>query len=58
MKKSVSGQFKFNPDTGEFYVVGSKATEHPSLEKQASLLQWGEDKVALERWLEDAEGKG
>jgi hypothetical protein len=50
MKKPISGQYKVNLDTGEFYVVGSKATERPSLEKQASLLQWGEDKVKLERW--------
>lgn len=28
--------------------MGSKATEQPNLEKQASLLQWGEDKLKLE----------
>jgi hypothetical protein len=42
MKKSLTGQYKFNLDTGQICVVGSKATEHPNLEKQASLLDWAE----------------
>jgi hypothetical protein len=49
-KSAVSGQYKVNMDTGDIYVVGSKATERPNLEKQVSLLQWSEDKVKLERW--------
>jgi hypothetical protein len=58
MKNPISGQYKFNPDTGQVYVVGSKATESPSLEIQASLLEWAEDKAKLERWERDARSKG
>jgi hypothetical protein len=53
MKKSISGQYKVNLDTGVVSLVGSKASEQPVKEKQASLLQWGEDKVKLERWVKD-----
>jgi hypothetical protein len=58
MKKSISGQFKFNLDSGQVHMVGSKASDKPVKEQQASLLQWGEDKVKLEQWEKDAEGKG
>ena len=50
MRKPISGQYKVNLDTGVVYVVGSKATERPQLERQGNLLAWGEDKVKLERW--------
>jgi len=30
--------------------MGSKATESPYMEKQASLLNWAEDHDKLERW--------
>jgi hypothetical protein len=36
MRKSLTGQYKFKPDASQVYVVGSKATERPNLEKQAS----------------------
>jgi hypothetical protein len=49
-KKPLTGQYKFNLDTGQVYVVGSKATETPNLERQASLLKWGEERAKLERW--------
>jgi hypothetical protein len=49
-KKRLSGQYKVNLDTGVVSLVGSMATEHPNLERQTSLLDWGEDKVKLERW--------
>jgi hypothetical protein len=57
-KKPLTGQYKFNLATGQVYVVGSKATEHPNQEKQASLLQWGEDRAKLERWQRLSEQKG
>jgi hypothetical protein len=50
MKKPRTGQYRINLDTGKVYVVGSKATETPNLEKQASLLQWGEDVFKLRLW--------
>jgi hypothetical protein len=50
MKNPISGQYKVNLGTAPVYVVGSKATESPNLEKQVSLLQWGEDVKKLERW--------
>ena len=53
MRKPVSGQYKVNLDTGQVYIVGSKASDRPVKEQQASLLQWGEDKVKLERWEKD-----
>ena len=53
MKKPISGQYKVNLDTGQVYVVGSKASDRPVKEQQASLLQWGEDKLKLERWEKD-----
>jgi hypothetical protein len=34
MEQPLTGQYKFNPDTGQVYVVGSKATEPSNLEKQ------------------------
>jgi hypothetical protein len=58
MKKPVTGQYKVNLDTGQFSIVGSKASEKPVKEQQASLLQWGEDKVKLEQWEKDAKDKG
>jgi hypothetical protein len=58
MKRPLTGQHKFNLDTGQVYVVGSKATEHPNLERQASLLQWGEDRAKLEQWQWLSEHKG
>jgi hypothetical protein len=58
MKKPLTGRYKFNLDTGQVYVVGSKATEVPNLEKQGSLLQWGEDRAKLEGWQRLSEHKG
>jgi hypothetical protein len=58
MKKPISGQYKVNLDSGQVYIVGSKASDKPVKEQQASLLDWGEDKVKLERWGKDAKGKG
>jgi hypothetical protein len=58
MKKPLTGQYKFNLDTGQVYVVGSKATEHPNLEKQASLFDWAEDRVKLERWQNNFKAEG
>jgi hypothetical protein len=58
VKKHLTGQYKFNLDTGQVYVVGSKATEVPNLERQASLLQWGEDRAKLEWWQWLSEHKG
>jgi hypothetical protein len=46
----LAGQYKFNPDTGKVYLVASEATESPQLERQANLLQWGQDREKLERW--------
>jgi hypothetical protein len=40
-KRPLTGQYKYNLDTGQVYVVGSKATEFPNLERQANLLKWG-----------------
>jgi hypothetical protein len=56
MKNPISGQYKVNLDTGQVYVVGSKATESPQLEKQVSLLDWGEDMKKLERWVGSDKG--
>jgi hypothetical protein len=58
MKKLTSGQYEFNPATGKVYLVASEATEPPELEKQANLLQWGEEKEKLQRWERDARDKG
>jgi hypothetical protein len=58
MKKPISGQFKVNLDTGQVSIVGSKASDKPVKEQQASLLLWGEDKVKLEWWEKDAKDKG
>jgi hypothetical protein len=58
MKKPLTGQYKFNLDTGRVSVVGSKATETPPLERQASLLEWGEDRAKLRRWQWLSEHKG
>jgi hypothetical protein len=52
MKKLISGQYKVNLDTGDAHVVGSKASDKPVKEQQASLIDWGEDRVKLERWQE------
>jgi hypothetical protein len=56
-KKPLTGQYKFNPDTGQVFVVGSKATERPTLEKQASLLDWAKGRALLLRWRRLSEGK-
>jgi hypothetical protein len=58
VRKQLSGQYKFNLDTGKVSIVGSKASDRPVKEQQASLLQWGEDKVKLEQWARGAEGMG
>lgn len=52
MNTNRSGQYKWNPDTGTFTVVGSKASDHPVKEKQGNLLDWGEDTEKLAQWLE------
>ena len=52
MKNPLNGQYKFNPDTGRVY------TEHPTLEKQAGLLDWAEDRAKLGRWQRLSEDKG
>ena len=48
----MSGQYKWNPDTGDFSVVGSKATERPDLEKQGSLMGWADETAKLAKWQE------
>ena len=48
----LSGQYKWNPETGQFSVVGSEATERPNLERQGNLLGWGEDTAKLAKWRE------
>jgi hypothetical protein len=58
VKKPLTGHYKFNLDTGQVYVVGSKATEHPSLEKQVSLLDWAEARAKLERWQRNFKAEG
>jgi hypothetical protein len=62
MKKPITGQYRWSLDTGVVSIVGSKASDRPVKEQQASLLQWGEDKVKLERWekpgLSAVEGDG
>ena len=57
-KKPLTGQYKYNLDTGQVYVVGSKATEFPNLERQASLLKWGEERAKLERRQNNSKGRG
>jgi hypothetical protein len=54
MRKPISGQFKVNLDTGQVSIVGSKASDKPVKELQASLLQWDEDMVRLEEWKADS----
>jgi hypothetical protein len=49
-KRPLSGQYKVNLDSGQVHMVGSKASDKPVKEQQASLLQWGEDVKKLERW--------
>ena len=49
-KKSISGQYKVNLDTGQVSIVGSKASDKPVKEQQASLLDWATDREKLERW--------
>ena len=49
-KSTLTSQYKWNMNTGASYTVGSKATERPVREKQASLLCWGEEIGRLERW--------
>jgi len=54
-KTPLTGQHRWNPDTGTFSVVGSKASDRPVKEKQASLLDWGEDTEKLSQWLKSQE---
>ena len=49
-KSTLTSQYKWNMDTGSTATVGSKATERPVREKQASLLSWEEEIGRLERW--------
>jgi hypothetical protein len=49
-REPLTGQYKWDIETGEFHIVASEATETPNLEKQASLLQWAEDIRKLENW--------
>lgn len=49
-RKQLAGQYKFNPDTKTVAVVGSKASERPAKEKQASLLDWAEETEKLAQW--------
>ncbi len=51
-EKHLTGQYKWNPETGETYVVGSKATESPNCEKQGNLLAWGDEQIKLSRWIQ------
>ena len=55
-RKPLPAQMKWNPDTGQVHMVGSKASDKPVREQQASLLQWSEDKARLERWESQSEG--
>jgi hypothetical protein len=48
--KQLTGQYRWNIDTGESHIVGSKATETPNLERQGNLLDWAEDIKRLEEW--------
>ena len=57
-RKRLNGQHKLNLDTGQVFIVGSKDSEKPVKEKQASLLQRAKDKVKLEQWEKDAKDKG
>ena len=43
-------QYRLDPFTGKTTLVGSKAGEKPVKEKQASLLDWGEDTAKLAAW--------
>ena len=45
-----SGQYKWNIATGASHVVGSPATEHPNLERQADLIDYLSDSERLLRW--------
>ncbi len=50
----LTGQYKWNTETGKISVVGSKATERPNREKQGNLLDWGEERIKLLRWVQAA----
>jgi hypothetical protein len=54
VRKPLSGQYKLDMYTGHISVVGSKASDRPVKEQQASLLQWGADMMKLKRWVKDA----
>ncbi len=54
LQNQLTGQYKWNPETGKISVVGSKATERPNREKQANLLDWGEEQNKLLRWVQAA----
>jgi hypothetical protein len=58
MRKPVTGQYKVNLDTGQVYIVGSKASDKPVKEQQASLLDWGEDREKLDRWENEVRTNG
>jgi hypothetical protein len=58
VKKPINGQYKLNLDTGHISIVGSKASDRPVKEQQASLLQWGADMMKLKQWVKDAVVKG
>jgi hypothetical protein len=45
-----SMQYKIDPFTGKTCMVGSKASDYPVRETQASLFGWGEDMEKLARW--------
>ncbi len=53
-RNQLTGQYKWNPETGKISIVGSKATERPNREKQGSLLDWGEAQIKLLRWVQAA----
>jgi hypothetical protein len=55
MRKPVTDQYKVNLDSGQVYMVGSKASDKPVKEQQASLLDWGEDRERLEQWQDISE---
>lgn len=56
-RKELTGQHKWDPDTGTFSVVGSKASDRSVKEKQASLLDWGDETEKLAQWVKAQEKK-
>ena len=47
----MTGQHKWNMETGDSYVVGSKATERPQLERQGNLLDHADELDKLRQWV-------